>query len=264
MDLSDLIGSVILTGVVTASAAVVWLIGIVNWHESRTTPAVHHPARYFHLRQQDWDDTPCSVGDWVGYGHTTGDVAARPTAVAEVTALSGGASSDSDDSSRIDGILTLRLADGSTSRMRTDIRNPRTVQPGTFLPFHPAADDTEPSDDDLGWDLDTTAVRDLLLVHRLQLGLLSIDEADALLTVSLAGERPKSARVHGIRPTGMVRHGHVEVELIIGTRDGWVPTRTFLRPEDVATVRHNGRVLAVRVDTASTSDPRWVVWPRWH
>lgn len=267
LEVGGVVGMVVMTVVAAVAAAIVWLIGLANWQEARSIPTTHHPARYFHLRQQAWDETPTDLGTWLTHGTVDGSPDRDRTlvaAVGEVVSVAGGLSSD-DEGTPAAGTVTLRGADGTTVAIEADLRRIDNVRPGTFLPHHPARSDGDDEDPGprLAWDLTAAEVRDLLLVHRLQRGLLTVAEADLVLSAAVAGERPRSARVHGIRPTGRIRQGHVEVDLVIGTRDGWHTTRTFLRPEEIATVRHNGRVLVVRSVDNGADDPVWVVWPTW-
>ncbi|WP_069813571.1 hypothetical protein [Streptomyces sp. TP-A0874] len=238
------------------------LVTLLMWGEAvmewSGPPQPHDPARYFTRRRYSWEKRPEALGTWQAGGPVPDGKPRGPVQVARIVAVLDGEGSE--DGGEVRARLRLRLADGDTSVIHTEVSDPVNVRPGVFLPVRPmrpgmshVLGDTW----DTAWELPAHEVGRVLLEHRRSLGL--VDESGHRVLAERLTSDPELATVRAIRPTGSVRAGHVEVEVDV-TIDGRAHTvRGFLRPEDIATARHTGQAPL----TASTPG-QWVLWPTWY
>ncbi|WP_053204395.1 hypothetical protein [Jiangella muralis] len=236
----------VLVGVATLVA---WGIAEVSWRELRKPPQPHDSASHFRIRADVWRRSPSSVQWWLSGGRYSEPRTVDGVAVGEVLAvLDGTWDSDGGD---IEARLRVALPDGREVSVDTPVHRERTVQAGTFLPVRPSSgrgDDWSPA-----VELDETGLRTLLARHRSELGLLDPETARDLLDA-----RPAEVPLTSIRPTGRVRHGHVEVE-VTADRGEPGPARGFLRPQEIATMRATGTALV-----CETREGRRALWPAWY
>lgn len=261
MDAVDVVIGGFLALVMVLITLLIWGSAIAAWRDLKTPPKPHDPAWYFSRRMWSWEYAPESVRDWLrgGYGPRDG-ATIDGVVIAEVTAVLDGTMSDP-ELDRVDACLRVALPDGTETYLHTEAADETSVRPGAYLPVRPRPEGDNNAHGDT-WqpasDLGAEQVARLLIEHRRNLGLVDGDLIPALL----AGN-PETVDHHGLRPTGRVRAGHVEIEVDIevelATGSEAATVTGFLRPEDVATVRHTGQVRAVR-----TPEGRWLLWPTWH
>ncbi|MFF2655564.1 hypothetical protein [Streptomyces sp. NPDC058045] len=254
----DCVIPVILSLIFALVALLVWADTLWEWENLMSPPQPHDPARYFTRRESSWRDGPESLHSWAGSSPMPDGRDRGPVRVARIEAVLDGESSD--EGGGVPTRLRISTPDGDTSLIHLDVSDVRNVRPGMFLPVRHEPDDNSPEQGgtwDRAWELDGPAVGRVLLDHRHRLGLVD-DEAHRVLRERLT-ETPESAEVRAIRPTGAVRHGHVEVRLNVMVGELAATVRGFLRPEDVATVRHTGRVPVTR-----SARGGWLLWPTWY
>lgn len=231
---------------------VLWGIGHSNVRDAETPPVPHNPADHFEQRMDRWLRGLRTLADH-GFGHRcTADGDLERTEVAEISGITRGGATDED--SHVHALVELRLADGSVTVHKGHLNAIDHIRPGNWVPYHPPRPESDDDPMNPAWDLDRLELEELLITHRVSLGLIDVVDAADLLT-----ERPQPAWVRQIRPTGLIRLGQVEVELDLDSPHGRRTVTTFLRPEEIATARHGGQLPVVR-----TPDGRWVVSPTWY
>ncbi|MCR1785507.1 hypothetical protein KVF89_23415 [Nocardioides carbamazepini] len=259
---ADQIVAVILFVVAALVCLMVWGFEIAAWRELKAgPPAPHDPASYFDAVVSRWARGPMAVHDWLAGGPYPDDrVCAVDPVVAELVELPDG--SGADETGTVPTALRLRLPDGERTTIRLDANDAVNLRPGTFLPVYPEP----PGFSDLrgntwrpAWHLDAVAVARVMLGHRRALGLLD-DGAEELLR----DPRPERFPISRIRPTGTVRAGQVEVVVTFMRTGSALSVRGFLRPEEIAAVRHSGDVVVTELTVRrSGRDGRWALWPMW-
>ncbi|WP_143663811.1 hypothetical protein [Streptomyces sp. rh34] len=250
-------GMVVFVCVVMAPVTLLmWALAVSEWRELRSPPKPRDPAVHYDLRLHSWKEAPAALHRWQEGGPVgTGGSAEEDVRVAEILAVLDG--KDADEGAGVHTRLRLRLPDGEETTLHTDVRSARNVRAGTFLPVKPVREGVTHVLGDT-WataaDLSGHAVGRVLLRHRRALGLIDDEAAEAV-----DGGRPEDADLVEVRPTGEVRAGHVEVVITARCGDhGPVTVRGLLRPEEIATARHTGRVPVVR-----SRGGRWELWPAW-
>ncbi len=251
MGLVETVAVVIVAGVpMVFVLLLVWGMALGNLRETEP-PAPHDPSQLFALRSGRWAAGPNTLADH-GFGdRLTADGDTDRVDVAELVSITGGGSRHEDNS--VEAVSTIRLADGEQVVHRGPLEAQHFVRPGMWIPYHPA-NDLYPSQFHPAWDLDREQLREVLITHRLQLGLVDVVDAAELVV----GE-PSVVTVGAVRATGLIRHGHVEVELTLDDDAVRDVVTTLLRPEEIATARHSRQIPVIR-----TYDRRWVVWPTWY
>ncbi|MFB7915498.1 hypothetical protein [Streptomyces sp. NPDC056061] len=249
--------AVVLSVVLGLSALLVWGLAFAGRRESKSPPAPHDPAHYFHRRMDSWERAPGTLAAWQEGGPAATDGSTiEGVEVARILALLGGTGSD--DGGSVGARLELALPDGSATTVHTEVGNVRNVRPGMFVPVRPLREGVSHVLGDtveLASDLREPSVRRVLLAHRRRLGLLDEESCDVLMN-----GRPETVDVAAVRPTGRVRSEHVEVEVThTSGGSGTATVRGFLRPEEIATMRHTGQALIVR-----SPEGRQALWPAWY
>ncbi|UED86635.1 hypothetical protein [Streptomyces profundus] len=258
MNVGSVVAAVLLSLSVVLCVLLVWGEAVSEWRALRVPPRPHDPARYFTRRRHSWAKAPETLRDWQVGGPSPDGKARGPVRVARIVAVLGGESSE--EGGEVPARLRLALADGGTTLIHTELSNALNVTPGAFLPIRRlpqggsslSGDTWEPA-----WELPAHEVGRVLLDHRHALGLVD-DDGYRVLCQRLSGE-PESAPVTAVRPTGAVRAGQVEVDLVVTAGGRPALVRGFLRPEEIATARHTGRVPVTRSTRGG-----WVLWPTWH
>lgn len=242
-----LVGGPLLFGLV-----LMWGLAVAHLRDT-DPPAPYDPTALFDIRAARWSDAPGTLADH-GFGdRVTADGDTDIITVGELVAVTGGVSNADDNS--VPATTTVRLASGDLVRHSVSASSEQGLRPGTWIPYHPPADATGDQEDfHPAWDLDRTELREVLITHRLRLGLVDVVDAAELVV----GE-PVTAAVHAIRATGQVHHGHVEVVLTVEHQAEQDDLTTLLRPEEIATARHSRQIPLV-----TTYDGRWLVWPTWY
>ncbi|WP_062205249.1 hypothetical protein [Streptomyces sp. NBRC 109706] len=236
----------------------VWGEAATRWSELKVPPRPHDPARYFDRRLDSWRRGPEPLRDRLGDGPTPDGRARGVVRVAEVVAVLDGTSSD--DEGTVLARLRLRLADGGSTVLEADVADVLDVGAGTFLPVRRLPESRASGGGDsweTAWELTGPQIGRVLLDHRAGLGL--VDEDGHRELCQRLGDAPESATVATIRPTGAVRAGQVEVELAVDVDGRPSLVRGFLRPDEIATARHTGRVPVTRSTRGG-----WLLWPTWY
>ncbi|SDT72686.1 hypothetical protein [Jiangella sp. DSM 45060] len=248
MGLTATIIAASLAVIVGLAALVAWGLAEVSWRELRKEPEPHDSASHFRIRADVWRGAPSSVQWWLSGARYSETRTVDDVQVGEVLAVLDGTWDN--DGGDIQAQLRVALPDGREVVVDTPVHRERTVQAGTFLPVRPQA---APGED---WspavELDEPGLRAVLARHRSELGLLEPGTARDLLDA-----QPAEAALTSIRPTGRVRRGHVEVE--VETTGGHGTARGFLRPQEIATMRHTGTALV-----CETREGQRVLWPAWY
>ncbi|MFF9347224.1 hypothetical protein [Streptomyces sp. NPDC014734] len=252
--------AVVLSAVLGLSALLVWGLVFSDWRKSKSPQSPHDPAHYFHRRMDSWERAPGTLSSWQQGGPSaTGDSTTDGVEVARILTLLDGTSSE--DGGGVGARMELVLPDGSTTTVHTEVGNVRNVRPGMFVPVQPLPEGVSHVLGDmveLASDLSEPNVRSVLLEHRHRLGLLDDESYDVLVN-----GHPETVDLTAVRPTGRVRSEHVEVEVAYasggGSDNGTATVRGFLRPEEIATLRHTGQALVAR-----STEGRRALWPAWY
>lgn len=259
--IGDIILAVILPFSFGITALIMWGEAVWEWRQLKQPPKPHDPATYFYRRLWPWEEGPGSVNHWLIGGPSPDEHRPRvPVQVAEVVAVLGGEYSDSENNTLPVAQLHVRLPDGDVTTIHTEMYRYYTARAGTFLPARPIDGDTTDANGDTwstAWELSGHEVGQVLLDHRHALGLVD-DDAYRVLAQQITCE-PVAATAGAIRPTGVLRAGHVEIDLDVTLDHQRHTIRGFLRPEDIATVRHTAVVQVTR-----TEQGRWLLWPTWY
>lgn len=255
----DEIVAVVLFVVMVFVCLMVWGFEISEWRELKAgPPAPHDPARYFDDLLSSWSTGPKTIQDWLDGGPMpNAQVRADGVVVAELVELPDGRGTD--ETGTTDATVRLRLPDGGRTAIRLDTNNAVNLRPGTFLPVCPESSDLRDNTWRPAWHLEADRIARVLLEHRRALGLLD-EYAEELLR----DPRPERFPVSAIRPTGTVRAGQVEVVLTFLRTGSALTVQGFLRPEEIAAVRHSGEVVVTELSVRRPGmDGRWALWPLW-
>ena len=148
-------------------------------------------------------------------------------------------------------ILRVESADGTVRTVKQGMAATAPVTPETLLPVGTGDKNDQRT---VATGQPVAELRRSLLAYRLARGLI-----DRPTHQVLTNGEPVTVAVRGIRPTGRVHSGHLEVDLAVGLPDG-TPGRLvgFLRPHEVTAVRQTGLAPACHVDG------QWVLGPTWY
>ncbi|RII08566.1 hypothetical protein DSC45_33155 [Streptomyces sp. YIM 130001] len=182
-----------------------WAESFSRWRHRHELPVPHDPAHYLRRRMVPWQSAPEQIPGWRSTSEEGGSRAEGVVVVGEIVEVTGGTGDGEGGPAR--ARLRLRWPDGSEYREDGTVGDGNNVRAGryTLLAASPAPADTLPE------VISSARTRRLLLDHRSRLGLLNAEEYDVLLNAT-----PERVRLTALRPTGRVRAGHVEVELIVG------------------------------------------------
>lgn len=232
-------------------AAPMWVFMMYLWRGATPArPRPHDPRRFLWDYARRWGPAPKPLHEWLSGDRRERVDSAAGVVIAEVSMRRDGTSTH--EAGGVHAELVLRLpGDGnSTTTVHDFVDNPENAAPGTYLPVR-ALDRRAPVDRRDAYELVANLPADdtlrLLTAHRQRLGLLT-EEAARILTSGIY----RKMRLVGMRPTGRVAAGHVEVVAVVkeptaeSEADATRRVQGFLRPVELVAARRSGKLPVTR------------------